>query len=692
MKKTLILFAFLLCFAGKAHAQTQIQSGPTNPTFCTPGAYFYNTTSAAYQQCGPANTWTAAGGGITSVSSLPATCTPGTTAPVNLTINGVGLGPFYCSATNIWTPDNPQTTASPLAYGAKADVRFVSDCTFTLSTTVNCTAGDAAFTAADVGKIAFGTQANVQVSSGSTSSGLACPQTTISAVNSATQIVLANACTATCTPATTITCFLAWGTQDDASFLNTTATSAWNNGMVCRAVQLPSAYMFIGSSVFITPAGNPCGTSTNGPSADLNSQGPELYGQGPNNSVLIPLPNFNFATCTGGSGGTTCIGGIGNLHAHDFAVNGLQQTLTGAPHANVLFEEVGAGGSLCAGGTTAWNLGLAGWGLNSTGTTGFQAGNSMCNDAAIWNINVQMFGAQTCRITPSNTFNAFGLFCFGSRSHTLIIDQGSFAPSIFNSFGGQYMAPIITGNSVVRCGILGAVTFNSYGDLLDMYIGAIQGSVIGCNGGTTFTANFFGSTLRMPSSATATSAILFSAGAGKYRFRDSVLTATGANSQLFTIAASDTIFDEGGNTFTPGSVASIVPIGSMVADGHSIVGACTGVGTAASTLGLYGTGPNVTASTCTSTNIGTGQSMGKAGTLQFLNVSATAAGTNASSGVVTVLKNGGATALTCTIGTGTACTDNLHTVSFVVGDLISLQFTTQAADTLAGVKAFVEWN
>jgi len=59
---------------------------------------------------------------------------------------------------------------------------------------------------------------------------------------------------------------------------------------------------------------------------------------------------------------------------------------------------------------------------------------------------------------------------------------------------------------------------------------------------------------------------------------------------------------------------------------------------------------------------------------------------------VTVLKNGGATTITCTIGTATSCIDGTHTASFAQGDLISLQFTSQAADTLAGVKAQVIWQ
>lgn len=61
--KRLILLAVLFFIGLPAHAQTSIQSGPVNPTLCTPGALFYNTTTAAYQQCGPANTWSSSSSG-----------------------------------------------------------------------------------------------------------------------------------------------------------------------------------------------------------------------------------------------------------------------------------------------------------------------------------------------------------------------------------------------------------------------------------------------------------------------------------------------------------------------------------------------------------------------------------------------------------------------------------------------------
>jgi len=123
---------------------------------------------------------------------------------------------------------------------------------------------------------------------------------------------------------------------------------------------------------------------------------------------------------------------------------------------------------------------------------------------------------------------------------------------------------------------------------------------------------------------------------------------------------------------------------------ETLIGSSTGVCTASSTLFLYNLGQN-TARTCTATSESQWFIAPHAGILSGLTVSATAAGTNASSGVVTVRKNAANQSMTCTVGTATSCSDvtTSHEVSVAQGDAISIQVTTQAADTLAGVQAKV---
>jgi hypothetical protein len=118
-----------------------------------------------------------------------------------------------------------------------------------------------------------------------------------------------------------------------------------------------------------------------------------------------------------------------------------------------------------------------------------------------------------------------------------------------------------------------------------------------------------------------------------------------------------------------------------------LAGSCTGTATSSATLGLFGMG-NFGTTACTSTTVTLGPTV-RAGTLRNLTVTAGTHGVSANSGVVTVLDNGSPTALTCTLGTSTACSDSTHTASTNVGDVITIEFTTQASETLAGVRASV---
>jgi hypothetical protein len=123
-----------------------------------------------------------------------------------------------------------------------------------------------------------------------------------------------------------------------------------------------------------------------------------------------------------------------------------------------------------------------------------------------------------------------------------------------------------------------------------------------------------------------------------------------------------------------------------------IPGTCTGTATSSATLGLYGAGGGLT-TTCTSTTVLDGVAQFRAGVAKGLNCTAATGGFSSSSGVVTVLKNhqgtNSAQAVTCTFGTGTSCSDGTHTFAFVAGDILGIEFTTQATETLANVACTV---
>jgi hypothetical protein len=80
-----------------------------------------------------------------------------------------------------------------------------------------------------------------------------------------------------------------------------------------------------------------------------------------------------------------------------------------------------------------------------------------------------------------------------------------------------------------------------------------------------------------------------------------------------------------------------------------------------------------------------------AGTLSGLRIASSAAVTGGTGkDVATVLKNGSATTITCTIaGTGTACSDTTHSVAVAAGDLITFSFVTATSDTAANITAVV---
>lgn len=112
-------------------------------------------------------------------------------------------------------------------------------------------------------------------------------------------------------------------------------------------------------------------------------------------------------------------------------------------------------------------------------------------------------------------------------------------------------------------------------------------------------------------------------------------------------------------------------------------------------IGTIGTGngttyflaPAATATSACTATTGTETPTPIACTAKNLYAKVRTAGSAAGSGVITLNKGGVATAVTCTMGTATSCSDLTHTVSFSAGDNWSVTETTgQATDTSLDTK------
>jgi hypothetical protein len=136
-----------------------------------------------------------------------------------------------------------------------------------------------------------------------------------------------------------------------------------------------------------------------------------------------------------------------------------------------------------------------------------------------------------------------------------------------------------------------------------------------------------------------------------------------------------------------------LPAGStgvnVTGNAQQYTGFCTGTTASSATLSIppFGT---ANASSCSSTTNTNELPMSWSGTLRNLQVKAGTAGRLSTSGVVTLYKNGVATGITCTLGTGTICSDVTHTSAVNVGDTVGVRITTQSTETLANVRVTFE--
>jgi hypothetical protein len=511
--------------------------------------------------------------------------------------------------------------------------------------------------------------------------------TTISGINNATHVITMSA-NATATEASTgLGQSIVMGpppgsaTGADTAFA-AASTAALGSGGHCSP-------MNIGAGLYVVSQGfantSVCKNEiTNGATTGWGVTGAGTSGR--SGTTIVPFDNFNFGSCTGQN--SSCFFGVPGAVISNIAIWG------GENSTSVNSSTCGSNAKKVIDLVTdsfAYNILIAGW---------------CANDSALFGLKMD---------TPGE----YCLYCILDGAGALNLDIGSLSNSYFShgfvgdSAGINQTYANLCGLNIEAGGVLQSVA-SSYGAC------ATNTFSIGVAGTmwSDLDRIIDNASVNSPGFAIASTGVLHVSGlqpsqntpgnvnyntfdltqAGAQVFvRDSVLSGGSSNFAINCGLVASFLNDQGGNSFVG---TSVVPtncaLNNYVADGHSIVGACTGVGTAASTIGLRisgssTTGTAVVAACTNSAVLDAGLPMNGIRTLRNLMALATAAGTNASSGVVTVLKNGVATALTCTIGTGTSCNDQTHTVATTAGDLISIQFTTQAADTLSGVKAQVVW-
>lgn len=578
---------------------------------------------------------------------------------------GGGVGPI----TTAWYA-SPNCASGTNCSFVNGNTHWVCDATTTNTSNI-VTAPDGLFlTTAKVGQVVWAVSSACNGATG----GLAIAETTILSVDSNTQIHT----TANATANNTANATLVWGTLDTPTTGNcSTGTdnvkTAWN------------AAQAVGASLYLPSGGGTITTGGSGgimvecaefqyPSSTLLTNPMNLIGH--INSYIIATPNFDFTSIPAGN-----TGALGTFAA----------TNSNIPNVSILRDV-----AFMCGGFNTWGTGISshpiifaqrvvatnvtGWGC---GSSGISAGFQVVGPSTVVAGNFNFFGQSTCVSAGTGqnqtvVFTGTG-YCSGPIGLALS-SAGNWTTSygtFYQGFGNTAAVNMSANNQV----------FNSFGDIIECENS--NNTICVKNGGTGSRVGLHGTWVYSTTETAAAFGLIYNAAGSSTAALQS--TIQGAGGILVGGGGVTALFEDvGTNTYSGGTVCPTASC-TLIADGHSAKGACTGTVAAASTLGLYPLAGATT--TCTSTTPNSAPVVvAGARTLQNLVVTAGTGGVNASSGVVTVLRNGATTTITCTLGTGTSCVDSTHTVVAADGDLISIQFTTQTADTLANVKAIVEWN
>jgi hypothetical protein len=396
------------------------------------------------------------------------------------------VDPFGNVTFSNFTSNSWSTVIDAKLYGVYADARYTPAAVFNSTTTVTTLSNEHPFqcpnnvfpcntpsAGSDVGSlVACSNMSAVQYSY---INGSICPAgTTIVSVQSAHQITLSNAATATCTSVyNTASCQFVWGLHDDTAALNAAFAAATTTraGLPpnCGALLLPEGNMFASSAISNASA-NCISVLTPG------TIGYAVYGVGLSQSNIIPLPSFNANSCTVSNGCFFTVPGIGatqgGQYFHDFSINGAG--MGAVPNGN--------GKSLLVLGAESLieNVALYEFGLNTGGFKGitdtgvaggpstmvnvinYAGGNQPCDlEIYVITFNLQCFGPTTIGSSPGSTINTNNSYFYTAATGGNVVTVPS-AGSSWNSTNDQLQS----GNTVA--------VINNSGGTIDLINDAIS--------------------------------------------------------------------------------------------------------------------------------------------------------------------------------------------------------------------------
>ncbi len=444
---------------------------------------------------------------------------------------------------------------------------------------------------------------------------------------------------------------LVWGPIVDTQLAAAEAAAFTTTGN-CTTLLLANGPMLVHGAHFLTIS------CTSLLDSSLNDTGATILGWSYRTSLIVPTPNFSFTGCTWTSA-AACFGMVGGTYYHDWGVWGGDNGGVGLTNTNAVISMNNTDQQIS-------NFYLGGWMSDDQNFIGLNVGSS----AGQYPITVieDAAGGVGCQVAGAVFVNFVGTFCGDNKFRTLRLLTGG-ANQHVRSFGSVFGFTAGATNIELQSGTI----WDSYGDSsvphaasADIQVEA--GAVLNLDGWISETS--FG---------TPNQTLWVNGGTVH-----AINSQFGGSVNCMTVDTSGIFDDEGGNTCVPGNISLAAGANTMKGRG-ALSGACTGVVTSATTVGLYSLG-QFTTSTCVTAAVGLGRVMNYSGSIYGLSCTATAG--NQATDACTVVKNGAAQTMTCSLNGVASCVDVTagHVVAFVPGDIISIEVIGGALTTLANVK------